>query len=271
MSEDIRQPGYDAVIPARVLYDRELKDKAKLLFGVIRSLASRDGYCWASNAYLCSVLGISKSCLGEHLKALAARGHIYGEVITDENTRQVLERRIWVDRGRYLSRDPDLPPPDFRDTPIPDLRNTPIPDLREEKIKRIDDTREEAPPKPPQGGRGPKKPKRAPRKAPDWKPERFAGFWKYYPRSENKQKAMDAWDRLQPSDELIDEIARALPLLMKTRDWKEGIIPHASTFLNNARWEDAEGLTDKAHCPAENYTGGLSEEKRRELLYGAGV
>ncbi|MBQ6358930.1 MAG: helix-turn-helix domain-containing protein [Clostridia bacterium] len=254
MSDD-RKPGYDAVIPARVLYDPILKDKAKLLFGVIRSLSSREGYCWASNAYLCSILGISKSCLGEHLKALSARGHIYGEVITDEATNQVLERRIWVDRGRYLSRDPDVPPPDFRERGIPDSRDTPPPDFREEKINSIDELRKEAPQKPPTGGRRPKKPKRAPRKAPDWKPERFAGFWDFYPRSEAKQKAMDAWDRLQPSDELIDEIARALQLLMKTKDWQEGIgIPYASTWLNQARWEDADGLKP-ASRPASSASG----------------
>ena len=252
MSDD-RLPGYDAVIPARVLYDRELKDKAKLLYGVIRALASRDGYCWASNAYLCETLGISKSCLSDHLKALATRGHIYGEVITDADTKQVLERRIWVDRGKYLSRDPDLPPPDFRDTPIPDIRDTPIPDIREEKIiSSIKKESKEAPPKvPPKGGR----PKRGPREAPDWKPERFAGFWQFYPRKENKQKAMDAWDRLRPSDELVDRIARSLLVLKRSRDWQEGVgIPHASTWLNNARWEDADGLS--APAPA----GGWAED-----------
>lgn len=271
MTDETRLPGYDAVIPARVLYDRELKDKAKLLYGIIRALASRDGYCWASNGYLCQLLGVSKSCLGDHLKALAARGHIYGEVITDEGTRQVLERRIWVDRGKFLSRDPDLPPPDFRDTPIPDSRDTPPPDIREEKIiSKEEDKREDPPVVPPKGGRRKGK---GPRKEPDWKPDRFKGFWDYYPRGENKQKAMDAWDKLQPDDELIDRIAKALKVLKRTRDWQEGVgIPHASTFLNQARWEDADRLTAQGEAapalPSEPYTGGLDEKERQALLYG---
>ena len=50
----------------------------------------------------------------------------------------------------------------------------------------------------------------APKPAPDWKPERFARFWDYYPRGESKQAAIRAWDRLRPSDELISEMAVAL-------------------------------------------------------------
>ena len=79
----------------------------------------------------------------------------------------------------------------------------------------------------------------APKAAPDWKPERFAKFWDYYPRGESKQAAIRAWDRLQPADELIDEMARALKRQMDTRQWREGVgIPHASTWLNQRRWTD---------------------------------
>ena len=94
----------------------------------------------------------------------------------------------------------------------------------------------------PQGGvRGRKR--KTVREAPDWKPERFHGFWAFYPAKgrRSKQRAMDAWDKLAPSDELIDTIARALVKLKATEDWQRGIgIPHVSTFLNGARWEDAD-------------------------------
>lgn len=76
---------------------------------------------------------------------------------------------------------------------------------------------------------------------PNWEPERFAGFWGYYPRHENPQGAVKAWDKLKPSDELIDTIARALEKLKSTEAWQRGIgIPHAATFLNAERWRDAE-------------------------------
>ena len=79
----------------------------------------------------------------------------------------------------------------------------------------------------------------APKAAPDWKPERFAKFWDYYPRGESKQAAIRAWDRLQPADELIDEMARALKRQMESESWRAGVgIPYASTWLNNQRWTD---------------------------------
>lgn len=74
---------------------------------------------------------------------------------------------------------------------------------------------------------------------PKWRPERFAAFWEYYPRGENKQGAARAWDKLKPSDELIDTMAKALKRQLASEEWKRDIgIPYASTWLNQRRWED---------------------------------
>jgi len=84
------------------------------------------------------------------------------------------------------------------------------------------------------------------RAAPDWAPERFHGFWKFYPKQgqKDKQKAMDMWDKLRPDDALIATIGRALIALKATDEWRRGIgIPYAHRFLRDARWEDAASLT----------------------------
>lgn len=94
---------------------------------------------------------------------------------------------------------------------------------------------------PPEGDGAQKRSKRTARSkaTPDWKPDRFAKFWAYYPRGEAKQRAIQAWDRLRPSDELIDTMAAALQCQKQRKDWLEGIgIPYASTWLNGRRWED---------------------------------
>ena len=81
--------------------------------------------------------------------------------------------------------------------------------------------------------------------APDWKPERFAGLWDYYPRKgrKNKQRAIAAWDKLQPDDALIDTMARSLAKLKATEEWQRNIgIPHVATWLNGERWRDADEL-----------------------------
>ena len=270
MTDETRLPGYDAVIPARVRYDPELTDKAKLLYGEIRALASRDGYCWATNAYFCHLYMVSESTIQRNIAALTDRGHIWSEVIRDEETNAVLERRLWVDRARSFARDPDAPP--LKNDTTPPRKNAGTPPRKNdgENITSMNSTREEDPPVVPPGGR--KRKKKGPREAPDWEPERFAGFWEYYPVKKAKQKAMDAWDSLKPDKELIDTIAQALVRLRASEDWQRGFgIPHPATFLNQARWTDADGLGAQAAAPAlpaEPYTGGLDEKERQALLYG---
>lgn len=96
------------------------------------------------------------------------------------------------------------------------------------------------------------------RSVPKWKPERFEKFWEYYrqnARSENRKGAVKAWDKLKPDDTLIETMGRALKKQVASPKWREGIgVPYASTWLNNARWEDV----------TEEYSA-AREEKRRYI------
>ena len=84
-------------------------------------------------------------------------------------------------------------------------------------------------------------------------PERFEQFWAAYPGGGSRLRAVAAWDALAPDDALIDEMARALKRQMRSPQWREGIgIPHASTWLNNARW------TDKLPEPPRARDGGTT-------------
>lgn len=104
-----------------------------------------------------------------------------------------------------------------------------------------ENNKEEIPPIVPQGGRK----RREVKQEPDWKPERFAGFWAFYPRGESKQAAISAWDKLRPSDELIDRMGIALKDQLARENWQRGIgIPYASTWLNQRRWEDEPRRND---------------------------
>ena len=104
------------------------------------------------------------------------------------------------------------------------------------------------PPYSPPKGDGAEPRKQRSKTTPAWKPERFEGFWAYYPRGENRMGAVRAWDRLKPDDALIETIGRALQVLKASPAWQDGVgIPYASTFLNGRRWEDA-----KAKRPAQS-------------------
>jgi hypothetical protein len=69
----------------------------------------------------------------------------------------------------------------------------------------------------------------------------FEDFWELYPRRTNKAKAQAAWKKLKPSDETFEAIRRNIETRLRVGDWtleRKNFIPHASTYLNNARWED---------------------------------
>jgi hypothetical protein len=67
----------------------------------------------------------------------------------------------------------------------------------------------------------------------------FDAFWAKYPRKEGKQKARAAWDKLRPTGELLGKVMDGLDRWNRSAQWsREGIIPHASTWLNGWRWED---------------------------------
>lgn len=69
----------------------------------------------------------------------------------------------------------------------------------------------------------------------------FEAFWAAYPRKTAKTAARKAWAKLDPVNGLLDTIMAAVAAQSNSRQWlADGgrFIPHASTWLNNARWED---------------------------------
>jgi hypothetical protein len=65
----------------------------------------------------------------------------------------------------------------------------------------------------------------------------FPVFWVLYPRHIARKDANKAWDRLKPDEQLAAIVGIALwrrVYLDRGLEW----CPHASTYLNGARWED---------------------------------
>lgn len=121
--------------------------------------------------------------------------------------------------------------------------------------KKIKQKRGTDPPKAPQGAGA----DFVPKESPDWKPERFARFWAYFPLHKSKQAAIRAWDKLRPSDELIAVMGKALKrqkaeMAASGGEWKL----YASTYLNGARW------TDEAAAPQPAPRGAVPSETERK-------
>lgn len=228
---------YYAVIVADVRYDKTLKPNAKLLYAELTALCNQYGCCWATNEYFASLYGLSPATVSRLISQLERRGYIRCEMAATETGS---ERRIYA--GAFLVQPLQGGIDENVKTPLDENSkgglDKKVNPLKENNINKT-------PYSPPKGDAAAGTRKRtgsrrsAPKAAPDWKPERFARFWDYYPRGESKQAAIRAWDRLQPSDELIREMGQALRRQMESESWRAGVgIPYASTWLNNQRWTD---------------------------------
>ncbi len=71
----------------------------------------------------------------------------------------------------------------------------------------------------------------------------FEEFWTAYPKKVAKQDATKAWEKIGPDAELTKTIMQGLGKVKQSRQWTEGFIPNASTWLNGRRWEDDYTLT----------------------------
>lgn len=84
------KPRCYAVLSADIRFDRELSSTAKLIYAEIELLSRKSGYCFASNAYLAWLYGISERQVLSCIKALSERGYIKTERMPSG------ERRIFI-------------------------------------------------------------------------------------------------------------------------------------------------------------------------------
>lgn len=71
--------------------------------------------------------------------------------------------------------------------------------------------------------------------------ESFESFRAAYPRPTGMSKAREVWIALAPAPGLVDQILAKIALFKRTT-WfgrEQALIPHATTFLRQQRWEDA--------------------------------
>jgi len=93
------KPNYYAVIPADVRYCKDLPPNAKLLYGELTALASKEGYCWASNEYFSELYNVDKSTISRWVSRLAELGFI--KVFIEENYHRKIYIAMQKDQGGY--------------------------------------------------------------------------------------------------------------------------------------------------------------------------
>lgn len=90
-----------SVIPTIILHDKNLRDKAKLLYGEISSLSNEKGYCYASNRYFANIYNCSITTISTLIKELKENGYISIEYEYKQGTKEILYRYLKLFNGVY--------------------------------------------------------------------------------------------------------------------------------------------------------------------------
>ena len=91
----------------------------------------------------------------------------------------------------------------------------------------------------------------------------FGQFWSAYPKKMAKDAAYRAFAKRKPSEALLATMLTAIERQKHSQQWLEDhgrYIPHPATWLNQARWEDAEDAQPES--PEES----LERLKRKGML-----
>lgn len=70
---------------------------------------------------------------------------------------------------------------------------------------------------------------------------RFEEFWKVYPKKRSKDAAYRRFCKINPSEELLQTMIRAVEKQAKTDQWRKSngdYIPYPATWLNSGGWKD---------------------------------
>jgi predicted transcriptional regulator len=88
----------------------------------------------------------------------------------------------------------------------------------------------------------------------------FEKFWEQYPRKVGKKKAEQVFIKLNPDEELLDTILVALEKHKAQKSWQDTqYIPHATTWLNQERWNDEVTIDDGKTTATKIYGGFYGE------------
>jgi hypothetical protein len=202
------KPSYYAILTADVRYDKTLKPLARLLFAEITALCNKEGYCWASNQYFADLYEVDKTTVSGWIGQLKTRGYITVQLEYKEGSKQILNRYIKIN-GEGIG--------EMINTP---LQNDVYPIDQKTKVNTTVNTKTNI----------------TVNSIGD-----FDSFWRFYPRKAGKEAARKAWAKLRPDAHIMQLILDNVRERVEKGEWRkdnQSYILHASTYLNQKRWED---------------------------------
>lgn len=100
-------------------------------------------------------------------------------------------------------------------------------------------------------------------------PAQFAQFWEAYPKRKDKQKALKAFQKLNPNLELFQQILAALDWQKQQPEWLKSngqFVPLPASWLNGRRWEDERPATSALPTTGTADSGASADYLRKAGL-----
>ena len=187
--------------PNGILRDTGLSLKTKGLFAIILSLPEDWDY---SVAGLATVAGCGRDAIRSALGEMETAGYLRRTRSHGEDGKFAGVIYDIRDVAAPLSENPTME----EDAPLSGKPTSAEPTLEKPSSENPTQLNKDIsnkdlinPHSPPPGDK-PQRKKRRPKSAPTWHPERFEGFWRAYPRDEDRAKAVEQWDKL-PEDQAL--------------------------------------------------------------------
>lgn len=86
------------IVPDFILADENLSPSEKIFFSDIVSHTQEKGYCWGSNKYFENRYSVVRRTVTDWISSLEKKGFIKTEYLFVDGTKNVSERRIWINR-----------------------------------------------------------------------------------------------------------------------------------------------------------------------------
>ena len=93
----------------------------------------------------------------------------------------------------------------------------------------------------------------------------FDVFWAAYPRHDAKLPALKEWRKLKPDAGLLQTMLDSLAWQKETRQWQDGFVCHARTWLHQQRWTDEPFDPRGGGVPVKGNGHGKAEALLRTL------
>lgn len=204
------KPGYYAILPPDVRYDKQLPQGAKLLYSEITALSNKNGYCWASNDYFAKLYSVSIGTIKSWLKCLEDNSYIRRVIKYKSGSKEVEQRFISL-----APRSENLPP-SVRKLTHPRSENCPENNTSINKNIRASSTLESD----------------------------FEKLWKLYPKKIGKKPALAAYKRVMSrkknpaTNRQIQDGIVAYRQLINSKGTEKRFVKDGSTFFNQEAWND---------------------------------